>query len=168
MFDRTDLVLTKRWTHTRASVQAVVCAVVNLTALPWKVRPAVAPPVSFLIGQTAPSIFTGRSTQFTFTTEKTTTLKVTWCSIFKEEQYYSFNWLQLSCEWICFSPKPLRQTVTSQRLVKAVLPEMLTSLQVPLTRTLPSGHVHVAPVGFSKHMKSQDILRHGFDAVNED
>lgn len=42
---------------------------------------------------------------------------------------------------------------------------MMASLQVPLTSTFPSGQVHLAPVGLSRHMKSQDILRHGFEAV---
>lgn len=48
------------------------------------------------------------------------------------------------------------------------LPEVLTSLQLPLTSTFPSGQVHLAPVGLSKHMKSQDILRQGFEAVEKD
>lgn len=43
----------------------------------------------------------------------------------------------------------------------------MASLQVPLTSTFPSGQVHLAPVGLSKHMKSQDILRHGFEAVEK-
>lgn len=45
------------------------------------------------------------------------------------------------------------------------LPEVLTSLHVPLSNTLPSGQIHLAPVGLSRHMNSQDILRHGFDTV---
>lgn len=45
------------------------------------------------------------------------------------------------------------------------LPDVLTSLQVPLTRTFPSGQVHLAPVGLSRHIKSQDILKHGLDAL---
>lgn len=47
------------------------------------------------------------------------------------------------------------------------LPETMTSVQVPLTSTFPSGQVHLAPVGLRRHMKSQDILRHGFDAVEK-
>lgn len=47
------------------------------------------------------------------------------------------------------------------------LPETTASAQVPLTSTLPSGQVHLAPAGLRRHMKSQDILRHGFDAVEE-
>lgn len=58
--------LTKRWTHARASIEAVVCAVVDLTALPRKVRPAVTPPVSFLIGQAAASVLAGWAAQFSF------------------------------------------------------------------------------------------------------
>lgn len=54
-----------------------------------------------------------------------------------------------------------------QKLTVASLPDMLTSLQVPLRRTFPSGQVHLAPTGLSRHMKSQDILRHGFDAVKK-
>ena len=50
---------------------------------------------------------------------------------------------------------------------RVTLPEMMASLQVPLTSTFPSGQVHLAPVGLSRHMKSQDILRHGFDAVEK-
>lgn len=50
---------------------------------------------------------------------------------------------------------------------KVGLPEMMASVQVPLTSTFPSGQVHLAPVGLSRHMKSQDILRHGFDAVEK-
>lgn len=42
---------------------------------------------------------------------------------------------------------------------------MMVSVQVPLTSTFPSGQVHLAPVGLSRHMKSQDILRQGFGAV---
>lgn len=45
------------------------------------------------------------------------------------------------------------------------LPEMLTSLQEPLISTFPSGQVQVAPIGFSRHMKSQFILRHGLTAA---
>lgn len=44
---------------------------------------------------------------------------------------------------------------------------MMASVQVPLTSTFPSGQVHLAPVGLSRHMKSQDILRHGFDAAEK-
>ena len=51
---------------------------------------------------------------------------------------------------------------------KASLPDVLTSLQVPLTSTFPSGQAHLAPVGLSRHMKSQDILTHGFDAVEKE
>lgn len=43
----------------------------------------------------------------------------------------------------------------------------MASVQVPLTSTFPSGQVHLAPVGLSRHIKSQDILRHGFDAVEK-
>lgn len=45
---------------------------------------------------------------------------------------------------------------------------MLTSVQVPLTSNFPSGQVHLAPVGLSRQMKSQDILWHGFDAVQKE
>lgn len=45
------------------------------------------------------------------------------------------------------------------------LPEMTESAQVPLTSTFPSGQVHLAPVGLSRHMKSQVILRHGLGAA---
>lgn len=48
---------------------------------------------------------------------------------------------------------------------RAGLPEIMASAQVPLTSTFPSGQVHLAPVGLSRHMKSQGILRHGLDAV---
>lgn len=48
------------------------------------------------------------------------------------------------------------------------LPETMASVQVPLIRTLPSGQVHLAPAGLRRHMKSQDILRHGFDAVEKE
>lgn len=48
------------------------------------------------------------------------------------------------------------------------LPETIASAQVPLSSTLPSGQVHLAPVGLRRHMKSQDILRHGFDAVERE
>lgn len=51
---------------------------------------------------------------------------------------------------------------------KRYLPEMMVSLQVPLTSTFPSGQVHLAPVGFRRHMKSQDILRQGFEAVKKE
>lgn len=47
------------------------------------------------------------------------------------------------------------------------IPETLTSLQVPFTSTFPSGQVHLAPVGLSKHMKSQDILEHGLGPVEK-
>lgn len=40
----------------------------------------------------------------------------------------------------------------------------MASAQVPLSSTLPSGQVHLAPVGLSRHMKSQVILRHGLEA----
>lgn len=45
------------------------------------------------------------------------------------------------------------------------LPETIASTQVPFSSTLPSGHVHLAPVGLRRHINSQDILKHGFDAV---
>lgn len=52
-------------------------------------------------------------------------------------------------------------------MVNGWIPETLTSLQVPFTSTFPSGQVHLAPVGLSKHMKSQDILEHGLGPVDK-
>lgn len=54
-----------------------------------------------------------------------------------------------------------------QESARVGLPEMMASEQVPLTSTFPSGQIHLAPVGLSRHMKSQDILRHGFEAVEK-
>lgn len=45
------------------------------------------------------------------------------------------------------------------------LPDMLTSLQVLFSSTFPSGQMHRAPDGFSRHMKSHVILRHGLVAA---
>lgn len=44
---------------------------------------------------------------------------------------------------------------------------MMASEQLPLTRTFPSGQIHLAPIGLSRHIKSQNILRHGFEAVQK-
>lgn len=56
-------------------------------------------------------------------------------------------------------------THTHTHLDSGGLPEMTESAQVPLTSTFPSGQVHLAPVGLSRHMKSQVILRHGLGAA---
>lgn len=69
-----------------------------------------------------------------------------------------------------FSPKHTTsfELVLNHNIYCSVkIPETLTSLQVPFTSTFPSGQVHLAPVGLSKHMKSQDILKHGFGPVEK-
>lgn len=52
---------------------------VDLTALSWEVGPAVAPPVSFFVGQAAASVLAGGPAQFTFTAAKPTSLTVLQC-----------------------------------------------------------------------------------------
>lgn len=65
---------------------------------------------------------------------------------------------------------PCPASIQDEMIIKGNkgLPETMTSAQVPLSSTLPSGQVHLAPVGLSRHMKSQDILRHGFDAAERE
>lgn len=78
--------LTQWWTHAGTSIQAVVCAVVHLAALPRKVGPAVAPPVSFLIGQATTSIFTRGAAEFTCTTAELPLLRVQGCAAVTSHQ----------------------------------------------------------------------------------
>lgn len=71
---------------------------------------------------------------------------------------------------VLYSEFPVLTADESSLLEKGArvdLPEIMASVQVPLTSTFPSGQVHLAPVGLRRHMKSQDILRHGFDAVEK-
>lgn len=46
-------------------------------------------------------------------------------------------------------------------------PETLGSIQEPLTKVFPSGQIQLAPVGLSKHIKSQIILRQGLATENK-
>lgn len=123
---------------------------VDLAAFPGKVWPAVAPPVPLLVGQAAAAVLARRATQFTLATKQ------------KKKQR-----LQRRLRDLCHFAQ-LPTTKRRRRLLTfdpGSLPEMTESAQVPLTSTLPSGQVHLAPVGLSRHMKSQDILRHGLGAA---